>query len=480
MSSNTPPHITPITNTNTNTSPNDANTPQVNVVTQPTQLSQEFDLISTPSHHRNQSTNFEDEHDDFQIEHLLEHCNSTHTPIMAESTIPHFPTPTNQSPDTSKKRLHSVMESTTMDNADRADAARVMVAMASSSGKKRYNPNSTMLMFLRNAEIDNEKSKMKLTGKPIINTTPTLQLAKRKFKRVERDVQTLDVKFQQHRLKMDSLSAKGMLPPPLTVFHNRLLLEDIMMTEHDDELVFLIHQKHKFVKGTKETWWSRRIKSIGGNGHASHRLNYIIFQSNLYWALRVTVVSNPQRESLLNKEFTEDDIVRGCTQQGGWGIRIRLATNEQQNLLFEDLLMAPVHLQLWADDQHTNYKTMRNKLRKLSGINLGGTTKRLIQEAYGDSLLCEEICHRYTTTISAATDKVKSNVVKESTISSEKIKAHYKLEANYQPFINFRNTVDDACKEAILRTYGKFNAITDPILTYTQVRIYRFRKHLLS
>ena len=127
-------------------------------------------------------------------------------------------------------------------------------------------------------------------------------------------------------------------------------------------------------------------------------------------------------------------------------------------------------MQLWAKDKHTNYRTMNEKLRCLSGLNLAGTTKRLLDEAYGDSLLCEDICHRYTTQFAALVDTVKSTVVKEARISSQKIKAHYSLPANHPPFIKFRDEVDNACKKAILDTYGKFNTITDPILTYTQVR----------
>ena len=110
MTSNTPPPITPDINTNPDSSQDNSNRPQVNVVTQPSQLTQEFKLISTPAQQRNRNNLLEDDHEDFQLEHILvEHCNSTQTPIMAESTIPHYPTPTNHSPDTSRKRIHSVI-----------------------------------------------------------------------------------------------------------------------------------------------------------------------------------------------------------------------------------------------------------------------------------------------------------------------------------------------------------------------------------
>ena len=120
---------------------------------------------------------------------------------------------------------------------------------------------------------------------------------------------------------MDILFERGQLPRAVSRFHNRLLLEDLMGIETDQELVFLIHQSHSYVSGSKETWWSRQIKTIGDD-HASERLHYIIFQSNLYWALNVMVMSNPKRKSLHNNLYTQPEIARGCTKPGGWGIRV--------------------------------------------------------------------------------------------------------------------------------------------------------------
>ena len=67
MTSNTPPPITPNINTNPDSSQDDSNRPQVNVVTQPSQLTQEFELISTPAQQRNRN-NLEDDHEDFQLD----------------------------------------------------------------------------------------------------------------------------------------------------------------------------------------------------------------------------------------------------------------------------------------------------------------------------------------------------------------------------------------------------------------------------
>ena len=469
MSSNTPPAITPNTNTDADFTPDDNHSPTANVVTQASELTQEFDLVSTPAAQRNRNT-LSDEFMDYQDhEHILEHANTETTPIMEPSTVVYYPTPTNASPDTSKKRIHSMMESTTMQNIDRAAAARSMVTLSNSAGKKRYTPKTSLLTFLREDTIGNHASLLEAKGKPTINTTGTLRLAKRTWFN-DAIIKTKDDKFKKFREKMDILCETGLLSPPLTTFHNRLLLEDVMGIEKEQELVLLIHQSHRYVAGKSETWWSRRIQTIGNN-HVPDRVNYIVFQSNLYWALRIVVVSNPERESLYDKVHTQNDIVRGCTQAGGWGLRVQVGTGEQQNILFHDLLVAPTQLQVWAKGKHTSYSSLNAKLRRLSGINLSATTKRLMDESYGDSILCHDLCHRYTTMMTKLADNVKANVVKTAIISSQKIKDHYSLPSNHPPFVLFRDEVNKICEEAILSTYGTFNTITDPILTYTQVRI---------
>ena len=63
-----------------------------------------------------------------------------------------------------------------------------------------------------------------------------------------------------------------------------------MGIEKEEELVLLIHQSHRYVTGKSETWWSRRIQTIGDD-HVPDRVNYTVFQSNLYWAVRIVVVS---------------------------------------------------------------------------------------------------------------------------------------------------------------------------------------------
>ena len=73
-----------------------------------------------------------------------------------------------------------------------------------------------------------------------MNPSSTLQLAKRSWFNT-RTIKTKDKKFKEFRRKMDFLFKRGQLPRAVSRFHNRLLLEDLMGIETDQELVFLIH-----------------------------------------------------------------------------------------------------------------------------------------------------------------------------------------------------------------------------------------------
>ena len=209
MSSNPPPPITPNTTTNPYFTPDDNTAPTVPVVTQASQLVHEFDLVSTPTQQRNRN-DLREEFVDFQEEeYILEHTNPETTPIMEPSTVPHFPTPTNLSPDTSKKLIHSMMDSTTMHNTDRAAAARGMVTLANSTGKKRCNPKGSLLTFLRSNDIRNHASLLESKGNPTMNPSSILQLAKRAWFNAS-TVKTKHTKFDEFRTKMDVLCECGL------------------------------------------------------------------------------------------------------------------------------------------------------------------------------------------------------------------------------------------------------------------------------
>ena len=255
--------------------------------------------------------------------------------------------------------------------------------------------------------------------------------------------------------------------------HNHLLLEDLMITKAPVKTILLIHQDHPFVSGKNSTWWSRLVITIG-NHLTKDRLNYVVFQKNLFWALNITIVANAEIVSVTNKQYTEKDIKSGCTQQGGWGLRVETATGDQNNILFHQLIQNPIHLQLWTEERTTDYRKLKEKLRTYSNnISLAAVVKRLTKESYGDSVLTIDICHRYSTIMSNCTDNTKDKVLSKSKVSSQMIKFQYSLPGSDKKFIQYREYINSECLKAIQSSYGHFNTITDPLLSQTKVSHFR-------
>ena len=88
-------------------------------------------------------------------------------------------------------------------------------------------------------------------------------------------------------------------------------------------------------------------------------------------------------------------------KQGGWGLSVEVASRERTNLLFCDLVEFPEELQLWADGETTNYTRIKEKMRRLTNnVSLSAAVKRLLKEAYGNVVLTQDICHKYTDLLS--------------------------------------------------------------------------------
>ena len=142
------------------------------------------------------------------------------------------------------------------------------------------------------------------------------------------------------------------------------------------------------------------------------------YQTNIYYALKIKVCSNPRGEDLYRSIYTKKEILEGCTKQGAWGISIELANGDRQDILFHDLLESPAELHLWGDGDSTNFKRLSEKFRTLNNASLTATVKCLLTEAYGDSVLCQDLCHRYSTIISSHEQTVKATAIVNATISS--------------------------------------------------------------
>ena len=119
----------------------------------------------------------------------------------------------------------------------------------------------------------------------------------------------------------------------------------------------------------------------------------------------------------------------------------------------------------------TNFERIRTKLRNISNTtSLSVVVKRLLDKAYGDRTLSQDICHKYTSILSNE-GQSGEKVMSTAKISTRKINGHYTLPSNNKAaFVIFRDRVNGNCRKAAVdSTYGQFNTITSPLLSYTKV-----------
>jgi len=345
MSPNQPPTTDPIDDTNTLFTPEPQERTDINVVTQQDSenISQRLDFSSTPS--QIERDRFQTHQQYYTEDWLTSHGEIDSSPLVEPSTFAHVPTPTVDSPTISRTQIRDVMDANTSDMKEITAAARSMVFMSNSSSQKRCTPKTSILAFLRRDVIDAQTKLLEQKGTSIFDTGAIVSQAKRAF-HTKRGTAVAHKQFKQLKSNMQSLFKNGEIGMPLGMQHHRMLLEDIMGLSVGTEIVYLIHQSHVFVAGEKPTWWSRRINSIANDKKS--RCHFVEFQNNLYWAVKATVRNNPEKDYLHKKIYTEDDISKGCTQKGGWGITIELSTGKKKNLLFSDFIEHPIQLQIWV------------------------------------------------------------------------------------------------------------------------------------
>ena len=144
------------------------------------------------------------------------------------------------------------MDKTSNSNREIAAAARSMVSFSNSARKKVYNPKDSLLSFLRDKRIETEIGILASNGSNTFDVTSTLRLAKRSWYN-KRNISVKNKIFKAFKKEMDSLTNEGQLGYTLTQHHHRLLIEDVMGIKIGKELIFLIHQDHKFFQNDRET-----------------------------------------------------------------------------------------------------------------------------------------------------------------------------------------------------------------------------------
>ena len=113
---------------------------------------------------------------------------------------------------------------------------------------------------------------------------------------------------------------------PLHIRYRRLLLEDFMMLNPNDNVVCFMSKVHPFFKSST---WTRNLKEcLILKPYEPLQLKGVI-----YFGFDMQVVSNVSRENILNGIYSKQDLKRNCTMAGGHGLTMKLVGNNHQQLI---------------------------------------------------------------------------------------------------------------------------------------------------
>ena len=133
-------------------------------------------------------------------------------------------------------------------------------------------------------------------------------------------------------------------PHALSILHNRLLLEDIMLLEKNDSVIMLLSMNHPLLNDERHStrWKKRLLDSWNIQPFQPHQL-----ERTMYYCVALNVETNPNRSHYELGTLLEGDIKKNCTERGGDGLVCSFPNDESQLFKFFWFLNKPVDIQLW-------------------------------------------------------------------------------------------------------------------------------------
>ena len=269
---------------------------------------------------------------------------------------------------------------------------------------------------------------------------------------------------------------------PLTVFHQRLLIEDFMMLEPGATIFCLISPTHYFLNPSAQ-YGSIQIQSQWIN-LMSKALTFAPYQplqinGKTFFTITLTVHSNPNLQNFKDKILTQSEICYLCGKSGGGGLNCNIAVSKVDcsNTIncklfkFHHFMDNPDNIQFWGIQLSSRIPKIKDSLSKLKGglPSIIPRLKRYMDEYEGDSTSTLVLAQFYEVKVKEQEFKLKLEAYRESKISSSRIALNFTLSDDDPSFVKFRSHVDEITKTAILSVYGKFAEFTSPILSEAEL-----------
>jgi hypothetical protein len=331
--------------------PDDPNTPSTPTITQPPGTpspyipTNEVVVTQTPLIRRNNASfttprrlnshaNDAQHNDPLSIYGYVDDDNLVQSPMANASTVPVFVTQTQSSPDLN---IRSAADSLLLLSSPKVKKRAAMKDLLKATAKMRrvcYPIKNKLLPFLRTPYI--------------VPPTTTVTAPSYAFGPVYKSANN---HWQNKRnvawKPFKSVELKKVLkhaPHALSILHNRLLLEDIMLLEKNDSVIMLLSMNHPLLNDERHStrWKKRLLDSWNIQPFQPHQL-----ERTMYYCVALNVETNPNRSRYELGTLLESDIKKNCTERGGDGLVCSFPNDETQLFKFFWFLNNPVDIQLW-------------------------------------------------------------------------------------------------------------------------------------
>ena len=152
---------------------------------------------------------------------------------------------------------------------------------------------------------------------------------------------------------------------PISVNHNRLLLEDIMLLNKGEKVLLLISSNHKLLKKK--------------NGHVGFMRNILEaveidgmspqpFRKLIYFPCHLVVSANPTRQNLQDGNYTVEEVKRLCTVTGGGGVNFIMPNNYCHLFKFADIIQQSQTLLFYSSTSIQRMQHLKKVMRKFKDV----------------------------------------------------------------------------------------------------------------
>ena len=277
------------------------------------------------------------------------------------------------------------------------------------SKKQPYaNPEKTLIWFLRKSFVD--ANTFTLDGK-------TLSTAQ-KFKPVLDfwEKETNSTKKNNRFAPYEDIQKSLLEGWPLHIRYRRLLLEDFMMLNSNDNVVCFMRKAHSLFKSPT---WTRNLKEcLIQKPYEPLQLKGVI-----YFGFDMQVVRNISRYDILNGIYLKQDLRQNCTIAGGHGLTMELVGNHYQQLItFYNFINCGSSILFYSRSLPSRVSHIQKVINNITDTTrIGPTTSHFLDEVFGDRELSLSVLYTHDAKLKTRLCATEDKVMKEADISTNQI-----------------------------------------------------------